>query len=374
MAKVARDTRDGRWLARWRDPSGKQRKKSFSRRVDAERFLIELQAEMQRGRYIDPSAGKLLFSFYAERWLSGLGHLKATTAQRYGEVARTYVLVKWGNWPLASITRTDVAAWIGELHRRGLSAGTIRKAYLVASQILDAAVADGCLGLNPAKGVRLPRQVTREPHFMTADQVGNLADAAGAHRLAILTLALTGLRFGEFAALKVSRLEVDRSRLYVAEAVTVVGSQLVWSTPKSHARRHVPVPRSLLPHLVTACEGKSGEDLIFPSQTGGAIRLNNWRRRVFDRACADAGLVGFTPHDLRHTAASLAISVGANVKAVQRMLGHASAAMTLDIYAGLFADDLDQVGSRLDSLVPQMCHNDGRLPSVEGIGTVENAP
>lgn len=373
MAKVARDTRDGRWLARWRDPSGKQRKKSFSRRADAERFLIELQAEMQRGRYIDPSAGKLLFSFYAERWLSGLGHLKATTAQRYGEVARTYVLAKWGDWPLASITRTDVAAWIGELHRRGLSAGTIRKAYLVASQILDAAVDDACLGRNPAKGVRLPRQVSREPHFMTADQVGKLADAAGAHRLAILTLALTGLRFGEFAALKVSRLEVDRSRLYVAEAVTVVGSQLVWSTPKSHARRHVPVPRSLLPLLVAACEGKSREDLIFPSQTGGAIRLNNWRRRVFDRACADAGLVGFTPHDLRHTAASLAISVGANVKAVQRMLGHASAAMTLDIYAGLFADDLDQVGARLDSLVPQMCHDDGPGPFGEGIEEVENA-
>lgn len=62
------------------------------------------------------------------------------------------------------------------------------------------------------------------------------------------------------------------------------------------------------------------------------------------------------------------------MKAVQRMLGHASAAMTLDIYAGLFADDLDQVGSRLDSLVPQMCHNDGWEPSGEGMTEVGNAP
>jgi integrase len=53
-------------------------------------------------------------------------------------------------------------------------------------------------------------------------------------------------------------------------------------------------------------------------------------------------------HDLRHTAASLAISAGANVKAVQRMLGHASAAMTLDVYADLFDDDLDHVAGRLD--------------------------
>jgi integrase len=363
VAKVTRDVRDGRWLARWRDPAGRQRKKSFRRRVDAERFLVELQAETYRGRYVDPSAGKLLFRTYADKWLSGLGHLKATTAQRYREVAHGYVVAQWGDWPLASIARSDVAAWIGELHNRGLSAGTIRKAYLVASLILDAAVEDGRLGRNPAKGVRLPRQVQREPHFMTAEQVGRLVEAAGPHGLGILTLALTGLRFGEFAALRVSRLDSDRSRLYVAEAVTVVSSELVWSTPKSHARRHVPFPPSLLPQLIRACAGKEPDDLIFPSRTGGPIRLNNWRRRVFDKACDEAGLAGFTPHDLRHTAASLAISVGANVKAVQRMLGHASAAMTLDIYAGLFPDDLDEVGSRLDALVPHMCHNRNLTPS-----------
>jgi integrase len=73
---------------------------------------------------------------------------------------------------------------------------------------------------------------------------------------------------------------------------------------------------------------------------------------VFDKAAEDAGLAGLTPHELRHTAASLAVSAGANVKAVQRMLGHASAAMTLDVYSGLFDDDLDSVAARLD----QECH------------------
>ena len=55
-----------------------------------------------------------------------------------------------------------------------------------------------------------------------------------------------------------------------------------------------------------------------------------------------------TIHDLRHTASSLAVRAGANVKAVQRMLGHASAAMTLDVYADLFEDDLDAVAAALD--------------------------
>jgi integrase len=77
---------------------------------------------------------------------------------------------------------------------------------------------------------------------------------------------------------------------------------------------------------------------------------------VFDAAVqkcqeADETFPDFTPHDLRHTAASLAVSAGANVKAVQRMLGHAKASMTLDVYADLFDDDLDGVADRLDSAI-----------------------
>ena len=86
---------------------------------------------------------------------------------------------------------------------------------------------------------------------------------------------------------------------------------------------------------------------------GHPLRNLNFRRDVFDRAAEDAGLTGLTPHDLRHTAASLAVSAGANVKAVQRMLGHASAAMTLDVYSGLFDDDLDGVADRLSATVHQ---------------------
>jgi integrase len=77
----------------------------------------------------------------------------------------------------------------------------------------------------------------------------------------------------------------------------------------------------------------------------------NWRRDVFDPAARDAGLEGLTPHELRHTAASLAVAAGAKIKSVQAMLGHASAAMTLDVYAGLFDTDLDGVADRMDSLL-----------------------
>nr|WP_205751916.1 tyrosine-type recombinase/integrase [Cryptosporangium phraense] len=89
-----------------------------------------------------------------------------------------------------------------------------------------------------------------------------------------------------------------------------------------------------------------------PALAAGAMSLSrrspNFRRRSFDKAATAIGLPGLTPHELRHTAASLAVSAGANVKAVQQMLGHASAAMTLDVYAGLFDDDLDTLADRLD--------------------------
>jgi len=372
MAQVVKNSRDGTWLARWRDPTGAQRKKTFRRRVDAERFLSELQAELNRGTYVDPAAGKLRFEAYAATWMAGLGHLKPSTALRYREVARTHVIPKWGRWPLAKVARSDVAAWIGDLVASGMSPGLVRKVHLVTSMIFDAAVADRRIGINPTKGVRLPRQQRAEPRFLTPTDLSRLVEAGGVHGLELLVLGLTGLRFGEFAAMKVRRVDALRNRLIVSESVTVVGSKLVWSTPKTHQTRSVPVPPVLMGYIAEACRGRGGDDLVFPAPQGGPLRLNNWRRRVFEPACAAAGIEDFRVHDLRHTAASLAIASGANVKAVQRMLGHASAAMTLDVYAGLFPDDLDAVGRSLDAHVPQMCHN-GPISALEaGLGEVAN--
>ena len=100
--------------------------------------------------------------------------------------------------------------------------------------------------------------------------------------------------------------------------------------------------------------------LLFTSPRGEVLRVHGFRRRRFDRAATTVGLPGLVPHELRHTAASLAISSGANVKAVQSMLGHASAAMTLDRYSHLFDDVLETVADRLDdarqrTLVPPSC-------------------
>ncbi|MEV4389717.1 tyrosine-type recombinase/integrase, partial [Micromonospora sp. NPDC049580] len=146
-------------------------------------------------------------------------------------------------------------------------------------------------------------------------------------------------------------LDLLRRRVTVAVAFTEVGGELVEGTPKNHQRRSVPIPRFLVDELAAHVAGKRREDLVFTAPHGEPLRNTNFRSRIFAPAAESVGLDGLTPHDLRHTAASLAVAAGADVKAVQRMLGHASASMTLDVYAGLFGDDLDAVANRLDEAV-----------------------
>lgn len=138
------------------------------------------------------------------------------------------------------------------------------------------------------------------------------------------------------------------------ESLTDVRGELIRGTPKSHERRSVPYPSFLDTPLRQRTAGRGLEEPLFATDRGYEIRGNNFRKRVFRPALkrvqdADPLFPTVTIHDLRHTAASLAISTGANVKAIQRMLGHASAAMTLDVYADLFDDDLDHVASMLDA-------------------------
>ena len=149
-------------------------------------------------------------------------------------------------------------------------------------------------------------------------------------------------------ALSARRVDLRRRRIEVVEAITEIHGRVIIGTTKTHQRRSVPMPRFLVDELAAKLAGKAPSDLVFTAPQGGVLRNSNFRPRFFDPAAAKAGLPGLTPHELRHTAASLAIAAGANVKVVQQMLGHASAAMTLDRYAGLFADDLDTVADQLD--------------------------
>jgi integrase len=227
------------------------------------------------------------------------------------------------------------------------------RAYGVLAALLDVAVRDRRILSDPSRGIKLPRKVGKEKIYLTHEQVDLLATKAGDYGTLVLFLAYTGLRWGEVTALRVSSLDSLRRRINVTRNAVMVGGTIHEGTPKSHESRSVPFPAFLSAPLAKLCEGKSREDLIF-GDGHTFLRPPDVRNGWWVRGLALARELDpdfpqtLTRHDLRHTAASLAVSAGANVKAVQRMLGHASAAMTLDVYADLFDDDLDAVAVALD--------------------------
>jgi integrase len=338
----------GQWRARYRDPAGKEHARHFRRRLDAERWLASVEHAKHRGEWIDPALSRITVGEWAAKWLDAQVQLKLLTRERYKNIVRVQVLPRWQRVRLAEVTHADVVAWIASLQADGYAAATIRQTHRVFSLMLALAVRDRRLSYNPAEGVRLPRVHHKEPVFLSHEQVDRLAAACPDYELFIRLLAYTGLRWGEATALQVKRLDLMRRRLEVVRTAIDLGQDIGYGTPKTHQHRSVPIPRSLVDQLVEHVAGKDPEDLVFTSPRGAPLRNHNFRARVFTPAANAIGVPQLTPHDLRHTAASLAVQAGANVKAVQRMLGHASAAMTLDVYAGLFGDDLDAVADRLD--------------------------
>lgn len=378
-----------RFLVRYRDPSGKQKARTFKSKKDAADYEAEVRTDIRRGAYLDPHAGQTKVKPWAEKWLKAQGHLKPSTKARYKGLLDVQILPTWGGYSLQDVDFLDVQGWVSDLTDSGLSGSSVRQAHRVLSLLLETAVRSKRLSANPAVGVKLPRAGKPEKVFLTHEQVTALADAAGkstvaedmpestaSRRLAgerrtvVLLLSYCGLRWGELAALKVCRVDTMRRRITVAESVTEVEGRLTWGTPKTHQQRSVPIPRFLIDELDVLKSGKGPTDLLFTGARGGVLRNHNFRRDVFNDAAVAVGLAGLTPHELRHTAASLAVSSGANVKAVQRMLGHASAAMTLDVYSGLFDDDLDGLADRLDEAhVYSMC-NKAEVATADAIGSV----
>ena len=341
-----------RYRVSYRKPDHSQAtKRGFVRKADAEKFLHAVEHSKSQGAYIDPADARSTVGALGPEWLKTQNHLKPSSYRPVEIAWRLHVEPKWGRLAVGDIRHSSVQAWVSTLSETK-GATTVLRAYGVLAAVLDSAVKDRRVTVNPARGVNLPRKPRKKHVYLHHAQVQLLADKAGKHSTLVLFLSYTGLRWGEATGLRVRDLDALRRRVTVSENAVSVGGTIIVGTPKSHMTRSVPYPSFLSMPLAELCEGKNREDLLFGAGLSH-LRLPDSRRGWFVSAvtkskAADETFERVTIHDLRHTAASLAISAGANVKAVQRMLGHASAAMTLDTYADLFDDDLDAVAVALD--------------------------
>lgn len=373
MATITRyETASGlKWEVRYRLPSGQTtRKRGFTTKRDATAFLHSTEASKSTGGFVSASAGRVTVGTVAEAWKKSLDAKAAKTRKNRLSVYSHDVEPHWSNVPVGKVKRSHIEVWVSEMIGAGRSAVMVEGALGVLRAILHLAVADGNLVANPAADVSAPKRLHRSRGYLSHAQVEELATECGdrGHDL-VLFLAYTGLRVGEAAGLQAQDVDLARRRVTVERALTEAGDDR-YKAPKTHERRTVPYPEFLAEIMADHVRGKGRETPVFTSERGTPVTPSNWRYRTLapaveaivertdklraeeaakaaDRHPTTPEFPTVTTHDLRHTAASLAISAGANVKAVQRMLGHAKASMTLDTYADLFPDDLEQVATKL---------------------------
>lgn len=247
----------GRWRARYRAPDGRERSKTFARRVDAQRFLAGVETDKSRGEWVDPRLGRTRFADFAGRWLAAIAPtLKPKTVATYESLLRSRIQPAFGAWPLASLMPSDVQAWVGDMLEEGLSPSRIRQANVVLSLVLQAAVRDGVVARNVANGVRLPKLAREEaPYFDPATVDRIVAAMPEPYDLLVRILGTLGPRWGEAAALRRSSVDLLRRRLRIVGSTTEVGGRLVYGQTKSYSVRQVPLTPALLAQLGTHLAG-----------------------------------------------------------------------------------------------------------------------
>ncbi|MBW9118854.1 site-specific integrase [Microbacterium trichothecenolyticum] len=386
------ETKKGRrYRVRYRKPDKSSTdKRGFKTRKEAELFLASITMSKATGDYIDPAAGRATIEHLGPLWLEKKSTAKPSYYRSLEIAWRVYVLPKWGRYPVSGIESAAVEAWISQLikgtaprdRQRGnaktvpaaepLSASSVMRAVGVLAGILDDAVRAGRIKKNPARGAdNLPKkETTKVRRYLDDDEVMRLAEAIAdpVRSTLVLVLAYTGLRWSEAIGLRVRDVNPLRRRLQVRRPLVELDGIFHEGEPKSWERRSVPYPAFLALAIAHLCEGRKLDERIFVDEGGHSIRQPHVESSWFLGGLRDAGIERLTPHDLRHTAASLAISSGANVKVVQLMLGHKSAAMTLDVYADLFPDDLETVAERLDARATAAT-DVGKMWARVGIGT-----
>lgn len=349
-----RRTGSGRWQARYRDPTGRERARNFTRKVDAERFLIGIESDKLRGQWVDPDAGRIRLTEIAERWYATTVPLKPKTRSGYRSLLNSRILPYLGDFQVRQIDPVLIREWVADLQEDGLSASRIRQARNVLHAVFNMAVDGSMVTRNPVARVKTPPVVSPPRRYLTADQVGKLAEAMESpYDLLLLVLAYSGVRFGEAAALRRSHCDLEASRLHIGESLAEVAGHLHFGTTKTHRQRVVALPaliRNKLRHHLEDSDIAS-EGLVFASKKGRPLRYSNFRQRQWTPAVESAGFSGLEIHELRHTAASLMIDQGADPKLIQTQLGHSSISITYDIYGHMFPDRLDELASRLDVLI-----------------------
>jgi integrase len=323
-----------RWKVGYRDPAGKRHFQTFDRRKDADDFAASIETDKKRNEYQDPKLRQVTLGEYWPRFLDSKPRRPATR-DLYTRLFSSYIEPTFGNRIMSTITPEDIQGWLSRLQGAGTGQATVSAAYRTLRAVLKRALASRHLTWDPTMAVEAPPPPERGMRFLDAGEVARLADAAPErYRALIYLLVYGGLRIGEAAALRTTDIDL-RGRVSVTKSVTEVGGRLEEGPPKSKdSIRTITLPPFLKQMIdVHRAMFPSAEGYLFPGASGGQLRPNNFRKRVFDKAAKASGLAPLRPHDLRHTCASLLVAQGAHVREIAARLGHSNPMVTMRVYA-----------------------------------------
>lgn len=354
------------YRVKWRTADGSERSRSFVDKDAAKRFLRDTESELDAGTYIDTNDGAIPLREWIAHTAQSWNDLRPSTRARYDSAIQAQILPTFGDVPIGRIDDVAVQRWVNDLTNSGLKPSTVVKAYQVLTKIMRPAVGKR-IRVSPCDGVTVPKVEQHEARALDVDEVARLAAAIGPEWDALVWIGATcGLRVGEMLALQWRDVDLLHATITVRRTVSEANGAQHVGPPKSAAgRRAVPMPRVAVDAVRARLERTGGApgDYVFPTASGSPWRATNFRYRIWNQACCDAGLAtwrkrrgkpgyhydGLVIHELRHTAVTLWIAHGATLIECQKWAGHESVAVLLRVYGHLFPTHGARVTDALDA-------------------------
>ena len=357
----------GRWQARYLGPDGLMHSAphTFATEREGEQWLTLIESEIIRGQWQAPEAGEVTISSYGERWIAER-KLAPRSRQGYEYLFSLHIEPHLGRLTLGAVQPATIRAWRRKLLAGGTPEPQAVKAYALLRAIFSTAVKeDEIIRQNPCRIPGYDRYHTPERPTATIAQVFALADAMPPRFSALIVVAaLSGLRWGELAALRRQDVDLAAGLVRVPRKLAVLNGRVEFGPPKSDAGvRVVALPAAAVEALGThlaAFVDDFPDALIFTGGKGGVLRSSSFGSAVRWRATvARLGLPEFHFHDLRHTGNTLAASSGASTRELMHRMGHSTMRAAL-IYQHATSERDREIASAMDRRIAKQA---GRKPA-----------
>jgi integrase len=351
-----------RWVAEISLGPGKRKRYSFKSKQEALKKKNEALRELEQGTLATGPQQKL--EDYLENWIENVHKelVRLSTYVKYKKLLK-YIKADLGHVYLQKLTPEQVQAFYRKKSKDGLASKTINSIHGVLHLALDNAVRWNYISRNVCDLVSPPRIVSREGTPLTLEQARSLVESVHDHRLKVLIVmaVITGMRRGELLALRWSDIDFDRRILVVAHTVDYIPKYgYVESAPKTaKGKRSIRFPSflndmlrehhaNLLEQKVRQGDNWEQRDLVFPDLRGGYFNPN-YLLRMFKKILIEANIPHMHFHDLRHSAATILMGMGINLKVIQELLGHSDVAITLRLYSHLLPSMQQDVVDKWES-------------------------